>query len=85
MKYCLGFFFLIVLINLSTASAQQNNGTVLSVGLPEQSNFSADRLARIDKIVQQYIDSGWINGAIALVAKMEKLFITRALDMMIKN
>lgn len=44
-------------------------GQTLSIGLPEKNGFSAERLARIDKIVQQYIDSGWINGAIGIVAK----------------
>jgi CubicO group peptidase (beta-lactamase class C family) len=38
-------------------------------GLPEKNHFSPERLARIDKLVQQYVDSGWISGAIALVAK----------------
>lgn len=44
-------------------------GAVLTMSTPEKNNFSAERLARIDKIVQQYVDSGWINGAIGLVAK----------------
>ncbi|MEI8098723.1 MAG: serine hydrolase domain-containing protein [Sediminibacterium sp.] len=41
----------------------------LSYASPEKENFSAERLARIDKIVQKYIDSGWINGGIAIIAK----------------
>ncbi len=42
---------------------------VLTAGLPEKNHFSADRLKRIDKLIQQYIDSNWISGAIAIVAK----------------
>lgn len=56
--FCFGIQF------QSTISAQG-----LVPGLPEKNGFSAERLAKIDKIVQQYIDSGWINGAIGLVAR----------------
>ncbi len=58
------FFFVSMQIN-----AQTTNGNALTIGAPEKNNFSAERLAHIDKVVQSYIDSGWINGAIALVAK----------------
>ena len=42
---------------------------VLTASTPEKNNFSAERLQRIDKLVQQYIDSNWIAGAIAIVAR----------------
>lgn len=42
---------------------------VLKPGLPEEHHFSAERLQKIDKLIQQYIDSNWIAGAIAIVAK----------------
>ena len=42
---------------------------VLTPGVPENNHFSAERLQRIDKLIQQYIDSNWIAGAIALVAR----------------
>ena len=48
--------------------AQIANHPVLTAGFPEKNHFSAERLLRIDKIVQQYIDSNWISGAIAIVA-----------------
>ncbi len=48
-------------------------------GLPEKNGFSAERLAKIDKIVQQYIDSGWINGAIGLVARNGQIVYHKAL------
>jgi CubicO group peptidase (beta-lactamase class C family) len=73
MKHIIGFCTVILLFSVCQLCAQKNNGTVLSFGLPEQSNFSAERLSRIDKIVQQYVDSGWINGAIALVARNGKI------------
>ena len=48
--------------------AQIANHPALTAGFPEKNHFSAERLLRIDKIVQQYIDSNWISGAIAIVA-----------------
>jgi CubicO group peptidase (beta-lactamase class C family) len=47
----------------------QTKQTVLTVGVPEKNGFSSERLARIDKLVQQYVDSNWITGAIAIVAR----------------
>jgi CubicO group peptidase (beta-lactamase class C family) len=47
----------------------QSTHPVLTVGTPEKNNFSSERLQRIDKLIQQYIDSNWIAGAIAIVAK----------------
>jgi CubicO group peptidase (beta-lactamase class C family) len=59
------FIFLFIL----STTAAITNAQSLQYGLAEKNGFAADRLARIDKIVQQYIDSGWINGAIGLVAR----------------
>jgi CubicO group peptidase (beta-lactamase class C family) len=54
---------------LSLTIFAQVKHPVLAVGAPEKNGFSAERLQRIDKLIQQYIDSNWISGAIALVAK----------------
>ena len=79
MKKIFVFCTVILFFSATYLSAQNNNATVLSFGLPEQSNFSAERLARIDKVVQNYIDSGWINGAIALVARNGKIVYYKGL------
>ena len=42
---------------------------VLVPAPPEKAGMSSERLQRIDKLIQQYVDSGWIAGAIAIVAK----------------
>jgi CubicO group peptidase (beta-lactamase class C family) len=42
---------------------------VLKPGVPEKNGFSSERLKRIDNLVQQYIDSNWITGAIAIIAR----------------
>ncbi len=79
MKKILGISIVILLFSVFQLSAQTNSGTTLTIGIPEQSNFSSERLARIDKIVQQYVDSGWINGAIALVARNGKIVYYKGL------
>ncbi len=63
MRKVLLVFVLTVFLNVFFLSAQ-----VLKPGVPEQNHFSTERLQRIDKLVQQYIDSNWIAGAIAIVA-----------------
>lgn len=69
MKKFFGYVLLLSLCGSTTTFAQSIVGTPLTIGIPEKNNFSSERLAHIDKIIQNYIDSGWINGAIALVAK----------------
>lgn len=58
---------LLFIITVTQVACLQSQ--VLTPGTPEQNHFSAERLQRIDKLVQQYIDSNWISGAIALVAQ----------------
>lgn len=57
------FFFL-----LTTCFAQ-----TLEVAIPSSVHVSEERLKRIDRVIQQYVDSGWINGATALVARNGKI------------
>lgn len=41
---------------------------ILHTGAPEKNSFSIERLQRIDHLIQQYIDSGWIKGAVAFIS-----------------
>ena len=63
MKKILLLFVVTIFLNVLLLQAQ-----VLKPGVPEQNHFSSERLQRIDKLVQQYMDSNWISGAIAIVA-----------------
>lgn len=54
--------FIVILVNGLFLRAQ-----ILKPGVPEQNHFSSERLQKIDKLVQQYIDSNWIAGAIGIV------------------
>lgn len=63
MRKMIPILFVIFFSNVLLLPAQ-----VLKPGVPEQNHFSSERLQRIDKLVQQYIDSNWIAGAIFIVA-----------------
>ncbi|MCK4344140.1 MAG: hypothetical protein KAX05_02560, partial [Bacteroidales bacterium] len=36
---------------------------------PEKVGMSTDRLKRIDKVMNEYIDRNWIPGAVAIIAR----------------
>jgi CubicO group peptidase (beta-lactamase class C family) len=50
----------------------------LPVGLSAQDGFAPDRLARIDRAIQQYVDSGRIAGAVTLVLRDGKVVYDHA-------
>ncbi|HEY9195310.1 MAG TPA: serine hydrolase domain-containing protein, partial [Mucilaginibacter sp.] len=54
----------------ATAFAQ---GNVLQAGTPAAEKFSVERLQRIDHMIEQNIDSGYINGAVGLIAHNGKI------------
>jgi CubicO group peptidase (beta-lactamase class C family) len=54
-------------------SCTQTQSTVLNVTTPVSARVSEDRLARIDKMIQLSIDSGWIAGAIGFIARDSKI------------
>jgi len=54
-------------------SCTQTNQTDLQNASPSSVNISEERLARIDKMIQQGIDSGWIAGAVGFIARDSKI------------
>ncbi len=70
-------FLSAVVILLTAQSFAQSKTLVPSV--PEKANVSSERLQRIDKLIQQYIDSNWIAGAIAIVARDGNIVYHKAL------
>ncbi|MDP9076485.1 MAG: serine hydrolase, partial [Bacteroidota bacterium] len=46
-----------------------SQGFTLQPGNPVTEKFSPERLQRIDKVIQQYVDSGWVVGADAFIAR----------------
>ena len=57
-----------------------NNVTVpgLHPGSPESAGVSAGRLARIDTVLKEYIDSGWIAGAVGFISRNGKIIYHKA-------
>jgi CubicO group peptidase (beta-lactamase class C family) len=53
----------------------------LQQGNPVTEKFSPERLQRIDKLVQQYIDSGWVKGADAFIARDGKIVYNKSFGM----
>ncbi|MDB4922850.1 serine hydrolase [Mucilaginibacter sp.] len=51
---------------------------ILLPGNPVTERFSPERLQRIDKLIKQYIDSGWVVGADAFIARNGKIVYNKA-------
>ena len=46
---------------------------------PAQAGMSAERLSRIDKTIQEYVNNKWLNGAVAIVYRNGKLAYYKAI------
>ncbi|HLP74406.1 MAG TPA: serine hydrolase domain-containing protein [Bacteroidales bacterium] len=68
----------ILLIVISLASCQQKKVNTFTESDPSAVNISAERLARIDNVIKQYIDSGWIEGAVGFIARDGKIVYDKA-------
>src|SRR5687768_2659167 len=51
---------------------------VLAPASPASAKVSSKRLDRIDQLIQQYIDSGWIKGAVGFIARDGKVVYNKA-------
>src|SRR3954464_1294250 len=50
----------------------------LQTAAPSTVNFSDERLQRIDKVVQQAVDSGWIPGCVTFIARNGQIVYNKA-------
>lgn len=66
--------FLSVIILTGSCSREK----VLKEGSPESVCISSERLTRIDKMLQQSVDSGWIAGAVGFIARDGKIVYNKA-------
>ncbi|HEX2974975.1 MAG TPA: serine hydrolase domain-containing protein [Bacteroidales bacterium] len=67
----------IVLFVICSCSGQVGTSG-LTQGDPVSVNVSPERLARIDNVIKQYVDSGWIAGATGLIARNGKIVYNNA-------
>jgi CubicO group peptidase (beta-lactamase class C family) len=68
--------FLIVILLVGISCAKE-----LTTALPEEIGFSSERLQRINKVVQQYVDEGKVAGVVTLVARKGKVIHNEAFGM----
>ena len=69
---------LFLLISISFFSQGISQPPVFSPVNPASAKFSEKRLDRIDLLIRQYIDSGWIKGAVAFIARDGKIVYNKA-------
>lgn len=68
MKY-IGFLLLVCVACQQPVETKK----ILSPAQPEAAGFSTARLARIDSTFTQWVDAGWMNGAIAFIVRGGKI------------
>ncbi len=68
----------LTLLLLLFASYVFSNAQTLQTAAPAAAHFSEERLQRIDKLMQQAVDSGWIAGGVALITKDSKIVYDKA-------
>ena len=83
-KFCaLGLCLL--LLNLSSCIQDPGHGNqfhrMLKEGAPESVGMSSERLDRIDRVINQYVDNQWISGATGIIARHGKIVYHRSFGM----
>lgn len=71
-------FLLICLFQTTTAQPPQYNGGALKEVQPEAAGFSAERLSRIEKMVNDYVSKQNMNGGVALIVRDGKIAYYKA-------
>ena len=80
----LNYLLLFLLVNLTTANSQTFstlNSPPLTEASPESAGMSAQRLARIDAMIEGAVADGDIPGAVALVVRDGKIIYNKAFGM----
>lgn len=70
--------FNLLVLGLFIQQSAFGQAKTLQPGSPSASGFSEERLLRIDQTLKQYIDSNWINGAAAFIARDGKIVYHKA-------
>jgi len=63
----------------SLAQPKSVSNEMLKEAVPESAGVSSERLRRIDQVIQQYVDSNWLNGAVAIFVRNGKIVYYKAL------
>src|SRR5438067_3340421 len=70
-----------LLLSVAFAADALAQGNTLQVSIPANEKFSAERLQRIDNMIEQTIDSGYVNGAVGLIARNGKMVYYKSFGM----
>jgi CubicO group peptidase (beta-lactamase class C family) len=70
------FFQVVLLVLFVSYSCTSTSG--LRESTPSAVQMSTERLGRIDKLIQQNIDSGWIAGAVGFIARDGRIIYDKA-------
>ncbi len=74
--------FLLAFIGATLLSCQpqapKETSSALSIASPASAGFSAERLARIDSTMQDWVDKGWNNGSVGFIARNGKIVYYKA-------
>ncbi|GAA3987218.1 serine hydrolase domain-containing protein [Mucilaginibacter dorajii] len=62
-----------IILFIAVAGKVFAQGNTLQVGTPANEKFSPERLQRIDNMIEQNIDSGYVNGAVGFIARNGKI------------
>jgi CubicO group peptidase (beta-lactamase class C family) len=68
------FFLAVILLHVITLSAQK----LTVAATPEAAGFSSERLQRLDKALNEWVQKEWINGASALIIRDGKVVYHKA-------
>ncbi len=63
------FIVLLVAFQITTAGSQ----TIHAISKPELAGFSSQRLTRLDNSIKEWVESGWMPGATAMVIRDNKI------------
>ena len=69
------FLLFLVLSGSITSFSQNNKPVTLQKGSATTAGFSEERLARIDKNINDWLKDGRLNGAVALIIRDGKIII----------
>ena len=74
-------FILAFSLSAQAQTASHHTSKPLAEALPEQAGMSADRLSRIDGMLEEAVAEGHIPGVVALIARKGKIVYWKAFGM----
>ena len=77
-RHLISLFILFILIACANTAQTQTQSKVLTIDAPAAGGFSAERLARLDSGMSDWVKNKWVNGSVALIARKGKIVFYKA-------